>query len=62
MKTLFKVKLGMIAVMVGIVGAMFGVGGVENSANTQELITSIGVAVTSLMLMYLGTLLVKEEI
>ncbi len=62
MKTLFKVKLGMIAVMVGIVGAMFGVGGVENSANTQELIASVGVAVTSLMLMYVGTLLVKEEI
>ena len=52
----------MVAVVVGIVGAMFGVGGVENSMNAQELITSIGVAVTSLMLMYLGTLLVKEEI
>ncbi len=62
MKTLFKVKLGMIAVMVGIVGAMFGVGGVENSTNAQELIASVGVAVTSLMLMYLGTLLVREEI
>lgn len=62
MTQLFKVKLGMVAVVVGIVGAMFGVGGVENSMNAQELITSIGVAVTSLMLMYLGTLLVKEEI
>ncbi len=62
MTQLMKVKLGMIAVMVGIVGAMFGVGGVENSANTQELIASIGVAVTSLMLMYVGTLLVKEEL
>ncbi len=62
MTQLFKVKLGMIAVVVGIVGALFGVGGVENSANAQELIASIGVAVTSLMLMYLGTLLVKEEI
>ncbi len=62
MTQLFKVKLGMVAVMVGIVGAMFGVGGVENSANTQELIASVGVAVTSLMLMYVGTLLVKEEI
>ena len=62
MKTLFKVKLGMIAVMVGLVGALFGVGGVENSANTQELIASVGVSVTSLMLMYVGTLLVREEI
>jgi drug/metabolite transporter (DMT)-like permease len=62
MQQLFKVKLGMIAIIVGIVGAMMGVGGVEASANLQELITGVGVAVTSLMLMYLGTLLVKEEI
>ena len=62
MKTLFKVKLGMVAVIVGIVGAGFGVGGVEASMNAQELITGVGVAVTSLMLMYMGVLLVKEEI
>ncbi len=30
MKQLMKVKLGMIAVITGIVGAGFGVGGVEN--------------------------------
>ena len=62
MKTLFKVKLGMVAVVVGIVGCGFGVGGVENAMTTEDMIASIGVAVTSLMLMYLGTLLVKEEI
>ncbi len=62
MTQLFKVKLGMVAVIVGIVGAMSGVGGVEASTNAQELITGIGVSVTSLMLMYLGTLLVREEI
>ncbi len=62
MTQLFKVKLGMVAVIAGIVGAGFGVGGVENSMNTQELIASIGVAVTSLMLMYIGVQLVKEEI
>lgn len=62
MKTLFKVKLGMIAVITGIVGAGFGVGGVENSVTTEQLFASIGVAVTSLMLMYVGTLLVREEI
>ncbi len=62
MKQLFKVKLGMVAVVAGIVGAGFGVGGVEASMNTQELIASIGVAVTSLMLMYIGVQLVKEEI
>jgi hypothetical protein len=62
MKQLFKVKVGMIAVIAGIVGVGFGVGGVENSVETKDLIASIGVALTSLMLMYLGTLLVKEEI
>jgi nitrate/nitrite transporter NarK len=62
MTQLFKVKLGMVAVIVGIIGAMSGVGGVEASTNLQEMITGIGVAVTSLMLLYVGTLLVKEEI
>ena len=62
MKQLFKVKLGMVAVVVGIVGAGFGVGGVENAMTTEDMIASIGVAVTSLMLMYMGVLLVKEEI
>ena len=62
MKQLFKVKLGMVAVMAGIVGAGFGVGGVENSVTTEQLIASIGVAVTSLMLMQIGVWLVKEEI
>jgi len=62
MTQLFKVKLGMIAVVAGIVGALFGVGTVEASMNAQDLITGIGISVTSLMLMYMGTLLVKEEI
>jgi high-affinity Fe2+/Pb2+ permease len=57
-----KQKIGIAAVIVGIVGAGFGIGGVENSLETAELIASIGVAVTSLMLLYLGTLMVREEI
>lgn len=57
-----KQKIGMLAVILGIVGAGFGVGGVENSIETLDLIASIGVAATSLMLMYVGTLLVREEI
>ena len=48
--------------MTGIVGCMFGVGGVENAQTISEWVTVAGVTVTSLMLMYLGTLLVKEEI
>ena len=57
-----KQKIGIAAVIVGIVGAGFAIGGVENSMETAELIASIGVAVTSLMLLYLGTLMVREEI
>ena len=57
-----KQKIGAAAVITGIVGAGFGVGGVENSVETADLIASVGVALTSLMLLYLGTLLVKEEI
>jgi hypothetical protein len=60
MKALIQAKVGMIAVMAGIVGCMFGVGGVENSITTEQLIASIGVAVTSLMLLYAGVELVKE--
>ena len=60
MKALIQAKLGMTAVFLGIVGTMFGVGGVENSVDTEQLIASIGVAVTSLMLMYAGVQLVKE--
>ena len=62
MKTLFKVKLGMIAIITGIIGAGFGVGGVENSQSTEQLIASMGVGVVSLMLAYVGKLLINEEI
>ena len=57
-----KQKIGAVAFIVGLVGAGFGVGGVENSIETEQLIASIGVAFTSLMLMYMGTLMIKEEI
>lgn len=57
-----KEKLGAVAVVVGLIGAGFGVGGVENSIATQDLIASCGVAVTSLMLMWVGTLMIKNEI
>jgi hypothetical protein len=60
MKALIQAKVGMIAVIAGIVGCMFGVGGVENSVTAEQLLASVGVAVTSLMLMYAGVQLVKE--
>ena len=55
-----KTRIGMAAIMTGIVGCMFGVGGVENSVSTNDLVASIGVALTSLMLMYAGVQLVKD--
>ena len=60
MQQLIKVKVGMIAVIAGIVGAGFAVGGVEASVTANELVAAIGVAVTSLMLMYIGVQLVKD--
>ncbi len=62
MKELFKVKLRMIAVITGIVGAGFGVGGVENSVDNVQLFQSIGVAFTSLLLMQIGVWMIKDEI
>jgi hypothetical protein len=60
MKQVIQAKVGMIAVIAGIVGALFGVGTVEASMTTEQLITGVGIAVTSCMLMYAGVQLVKE--
>ena len=62
MQELIKVKVGMTAVILGIVGAGFGLGGVENSIETADLIASIGLALTSLMLMQVGVWMIKGEI
>jgi fumarate reductase subunit D len=60
MKALIQARVGMIAVILGIVGMLFGVGLVEAAMTTEELIGSVGATVTSLMLMYVGVQLVKE--
>ena len=57
-----KKKIGAVAFIVGLLGAGFGVGGVESSIETSQLIASIGVAVTSLFLMQMGVWMIKEEI
>ena len=57
-----KQRIGATAVIVGMIGAGFGVGGVENSLTTLQMLQSIGVAVTSLMLMYAGTLVINDRI
>ena len=60
MKQVIQAKVGMIAVVSGLVGALFGVGAVEASMTTEQLITGVGIAATSCMLMYAGVQLVKE--
>lgn len=60
MKQLFKVKLGFIGFIVGLVGAGFAAG--AEPVTIRDWINVVGVAVTSLMLMQLGVWLIKEEI
>ena len=60
MKELIQARVGMIAVMLGIVGALFGVGFVEAAQTTEQLFASVGASFTSLMLMYAGVQLVKD--
>jgi nitrate/nitrite transporter NarK len=60
MKQVIKVKVGMAAVIVGIMGAMGGVGAVEAAMTVTEIMVGVGIAATSLMLMYAGVELVKD--
>lgn len=60
MQELIRVKVGMAAVILGIVGVLFGVGAVEASIALQDLITGLGISAVSLMIMYVGVELVKE--
>lgn len=57
-----KQHIGMTAIVVGIIGAMAGAGGVETSVANSELVASLGVAVVSCMLMYAGVQLVKDSV
>lgn len=59
MKALIQAKLGMIAVMLGLAGALLGVGMVEAAQTAEQLFASVGATVTSLMLMWAGVQLVK---
>lgn len=57
-----KSRLGAVGFVVGLLGAGFGIGGVEASMTNAELLYAVGVTASSLMLMYLGTLLIRDEI
>lgn len=46
--------------MLGLVLTMFGVGGVENSITNTELLSSVAVSALGLLVMYCGTLGVRN--
>lgn len=59
MKALIQVKVGMIAVMLGLAGALLGVGFVEAAQTTEQLIASVGASFTSVLLIWAGVEMVK---
>ena len=59
MKALIQARVGMIAIMLGLVGALFGVGMVEAAQTTEQLFASVGASFTSVLLMWAGVELIK---
>jgi hypothetical protein len=57
-----KQNLGAVGFVVGLLGAMFAVGGVENAQTVQEWVIVAGVTVTSLMLMQVGVWMLNDKI
>lgn len=57
-----KEKIGVTAVVVGLIGCGFAVGGVDNAESVKDWITVVGVAFTSLMLAQIGVWMIKDEI
>jgi len=52
-------KSAMFLVVTGLVIAMFGAGGIENSIQTVDLLQSIAVAIVGLAVMGCGVLAIK---
>jgi len=48
-------------VMMGLLLTMLGVGGVENSITDLELLQSLAVSGLGLLLMWVATLMIKQE-
>ncbi len=57
-----KEKIAAVGLFVGILGAMFAVGGVENAQSVSDWIYVLGVAATSLGLMQVSVWMLKDEI
>ncbi len=48
-------------VIMGILLTMLGVGGVENSVTDTELLQSLAVSAVGLLLMWVATLMIRQE-
>ena len=57
-----KERIGSVAVITGMVGALFGVGVIEGSMDTSTLLAGVAVSMVSAALMYVGLLFVRDEI
>lgn len=56
-----KEQLGFLAFALGIIGAGFGMGGVENAQTLVEWGSVAGVVITSFMLMQLGVWIIQDS-
>ena len=57
-----KQSIGFWAVIAALIGLMFTAGGVENAETARDWITVAGVGFTSMMLGYMGVLMVNDRI
>ncbi len=57
-----KSRLGGMAIIAGIVGTGFAVGGVDTAETLAQWVTVIGTAMASLTLMQMGIWMVKDEV
>ena len=56
-----KEQIGFLAFALGILGAGFGMGGVENAETLIEWGSVVGVVFTSLLLMQLGVWIIQDS-
>ncbi len=57
-----KDKIAAVGFVVGLLGALFAVGGVENAQSVSDWVYVVGLAGTSLMLMQVAVWMFKDEI
>lgn len=56
-----KERIGFLAFALGILGAGFGMGGVENAETLAHWVAVSGVVITSFMLMQLGVWIIQDS-